>query len=95
MVSALMELTNRLMRLRGTEVAARPAWDESVRLLLLMLAPIAPHISRRAVVARAGSAPARSGARSMSRPGPTFDPALVAATRSNCRSRSTASCATS
>ncbi|MDP8904677.1 MAG: leucine--tRNA ligase [Chloroflexota bacterium] len=45
MISALMELTNRLMRLRGSEVASSAAWDETIRLLLLMLAPIAPHIA--------------------------------------------------
>jgi leucyl-tRNA synthetase len=45
MISALMELTNRLMRYRGTDVADRDEWDESVRLLLLMLAPMAPHIA--------------------------------------------------
>ncbi len=45
MISALMELTNRLIRLRGTEVAGGPEWDEAVRLLILMLAPIAPHFS--------------------------------------------------
>ena len=45
MISALMELTNRLVRLRGSEIAGGDAWDETVRLLLLMLAPLAPHIS--------------------------------------------------
>jgi leucyl-tRNA synthetase len=45
LIAHLMELTNKLMRLRGTEVAAGPDWDEAVRLLLLMLAPVAPHIS--------------------------------------------------
>jgi leucyl-tRNA synthetase len=45
MIASLMELTNRLIRLRGTEIAGSPEWDESIRLLLLMLAPIAPHIS--------------------------------------------------
>ena len=45
MISALMELTNRLIRLRGTEIAGTAEWDEAMRLLLLMLAPIAPHIS--------------------------------------------------
>jgi len=45
MISALMELTNHLMRLRGSELVKGPEWDETVRLLLLMLAPIAPHIS--------------------------------------------------
>ena len=45
MVAHLMELTNELYRYRGTEVAGGAAWDESIRLLLLMLAPAAPHIS--------------------------------------------------
>ena len=43
MVAHLMELANLLMRYRGTEVAGGRAWDEAVRLLLLMLAPAAPH----------------------------------------------------
>jgi leucyl-tRNA synthetase len=45
MVAKLMELTNALMRLRGTPVAGTEAWNETVRLLLLMLAPAAPHIT--------------------------------------------------
>ena len=45
MIAALMELTNHMYRVRGTDVAGGPAWNETVRLLLLMLAPIAPHIS--------------------------------------------------
>ncbi len=45
MVAHLMELANLLMRYRGTEVVDAPAWDEAVRLLLLMLAPAAPHLA--------------------------------------------------
>lgn len=45
MVAKLMELTNVLYRYRGTSVAELPEWDEAVRLLLLMLAPSAPHIA--------------------------------------------------
>jgi leucyl-tRNA synthetase len=45
MVAHLIELTNTLMRYRGTPVAGSAEWDEAVRLLLLMLAPAAPHIS--------------------------------------------------
>jgi len=45
MVARLMELTNLLMRYRGTAVAGGAEWDETVRLLLLMLAPSAPHIA--------------------------------------------------
>jgi leucyl-tRNA synthetase len=45
MVAHLMELSNLLQRYRGTEIAGGPAWDEAVRLTLLMLAPAAPHIT--------------------------------------------------
>ncbi len=45
MVAKLMELTNSLMRHRGTPVAGTASWDEAIELLLLMLAPIAPHIA--------------------------------------------------
>ena len=45
MVARLMELANLLMRYRGTPVAGSTGWDEAVRLLLLMLAPAAPHIT--------------------------------------------------
>jgi leucyl-tRNA synthetase len=45
MVAHLIELANTLMRYRGTSVAGLPEWEEAVRLLLLMLAPAAPHIA--------------------------------------------------
>jgi leucyl-tRNA synthetase len=45
MVAHLMELSNLLQRYRGTVVAGTAAWDEAVRLILLMLAPCAPHIA--------------------------------------------------
>jgi leucyl-tRNA synthetase len=45
MVAKLMELSNTLFRYRGSPVAGGPEWDEAVRLLLLMLAPAAPHIA--------------------------------------------------
>jgi leucyl-tRNA synthetase len=45
MVAKLMELTNLLSRYRGTAIAGGPEWEEAVRLLLLMLAPAAPHIA--------------------------------------------------
>jgi leucyl-tRNA synthetase len=45
MVAHLMELSNLLQRYRGTEVAGTPAWDEAIRLMILMLAPAAPHIT--------------------------------------------------
>ncbi len=45
MVAKLMELTNVLFRYRGTPVAGGAVWNEAVGLLLLMLAPSAPHIT--------------------------------------------------
>jgi len=45
MISALMELTNHMFRLRGTDAVDTPEWDEAARLLLLMVAPLAPHIA--------------------------------------------------
>ncbi len=45
MVAKLMELANLLFRYRGTEVAGGAAWDEAIALLLLMLAPAAPHVT--------------------------------------------------
>jgi leucyl-tRNA synthetase len=45
MVAKLMELSNLLFRYRGTPAAGDVAWEEAVRLLLLMLAPAAPHIT--------------------------------------------------
>jgi leucyl-tRNA synthetase len=57
MIAKLMELSNLLMRYRGSSVAGSEEWDEAVRLALLMLAPAAPHIteelwSRRLAAAR-------------------------------------------
>ena len=45
MIAKLMELTNTLFRYRGTSVAGGLAWDEAIRLILLMLAPAAPHVT--------------------------------------------------
>ena len=43
-VSTLMELTNTLYKLReATE--STPAWDEAVNTLLLLMAPVTPHIT--------------------------------------------------
>jgi leucyl-tRNA synthetase len=45
MIAKLMELANTLFRYRGTIAAGSPEWDETIGLLLLMLAPAAPHIT--------------------------------------------------
>ena len=56
MVAKLMELANTHFRYRGTPVAGGASWDEAVRLLLLMLAPAAPHISEELWSRRLASA---------------------------------------
>ncbi|HEX7474031.1 MAG TPA: leucine--tRNA ligase [Candidatus Limnocylindrales bacterium] len=76
MVAHLMELSNTLLRYRGTEAVDGPAWDEAIDLLLLMLAPAAPHIteelwSRRA--AAAGAPPSSIHAQAW----PTVDAAAI------------------
>ena len=93
-VAKLMELTNLLMRYRGTPAAGTAGWDEAVRLLLLMLAPVAPHIAEELWARRLDAAGERV----------VLDPHRVLAglrpgarggrARSSCRCRSTASCAT-
>ena len=44
MVAALMELTNAMQRQREAGPVDRVAWDETVRLLILMLTPACPHM---------------------------------------------------
>jgi leucyl-tRNA synthetase len=77
MIAKLMELANTLFRYRGTVVAGTAEWDEAIRLLLLMLAPAAPHIteelwSRR--LAEAGEAWGSIHVQSW----PAVDPSAVA-----------------
>ncbi|MCH7522509.1 MAG: leucine--tRNA ligase [Chloroflexi bacterium] len=45
LLAALMELTNGLLRHRDAGPVDRDAWIEGVQSLLLMLAPVAPHVS--------------------------------------------------
>ncbi|MEO8462742.1 MAG: class I tRNA ligase family protein, partial [Chloroflexota bacterium] len=45
MLAKLMELSNTLYRYRGTPAAGSPEWHEAVGMLLLMLAPAAPHVA--------------------------------------------------
>jgi leucyl-tRNA synthetase len=45
MIAALMEFNNYLLKAKVTPVIKTDAWREAVRALLLMLAPIAPHLS--------------------------------------------------
>lgn len=44
-IAALMELNNLLMKTKDSAVVGSPIWDDAIRSLLLMMAPIYPHIS--------------------------------------------------
>ncbi|MDI7275091.1 MAG: class I tRNA ligase family protein, partial [Anaerolineae bacterium] len=44
-VAALMEYTNALLRLREAGLADTPAWSEAMHTLVLLLAPITPHLA--------------------------------------------------
>jgi leucyl-tRNA synthetase len=45
MLARLMELTNALMKVRETPLCGTAVWNEAVEALVLMLAPLAPHIA--------------------------------------------------
>ena len=45
MISALIEFTNELMKLRETDVARTAAWQEAVEALVLMMAPGTPYVA--------------------------------------------------
>ncbi len=44
-IAALMELKNTLQKFQKTPVVSTDAWNEAIRLLLLMMAPFTPHIA--------------------------------------------------
>ena len=45
MVAALMELTNYLGKVKEAGSVSKSAWDSSIKMLLLLLAPTAPHLA--------------------------------------------------
>jgi leucyl-tRNA synthetase len=44
-IAAMMELNNMLVPLKDSTIAQTPLWEETINSLLLMMAPIFPHIS--------------------------------------------------
>jgi leucyl-tRNA synthetase len=76
MIAKLMELANTLFRYRGTEVAGSAEWDEAIRLLLLILAPAAPHIAEELWSRRADAA-GTSWVSIHTEAWPSVDPAAV------------------
>jgi len=79
MIAKLMELSNTLYRYRGTAVAGGEAWDEAIRLLLLMLAPSAPHITEE-LWSRRQAAAGEAWSSIHTASWPDVDPAAVAET---------------
>jgi leucyl-tRNA synthetase len=72
-ISRLMELTNAAVRARGAGLADDPAYAEAIDTLLLLVAPVAPHVAEE-LWSR------RGGAYSIHRqPWPVADPTLAAA----------------
>ena len=71
-----MELSNTLYRYRGTEVAGDAEWAEAVRLLLLMLAPAAPHITEE-IWARQAEAAGREWTSIHTESWPTVDESAI------------------
>jgi leucyl-tRNA synthetase len=45
MIAALMEFNNFLLKAKETPVVQSKAWPEAIHALILMLAPIAPHLA--------------------------------------------------
>ena len=45
MVAALMEFTNYLGKVKEAGAVSAAAWEESIKTLLLLLAPTAPHLA--------------------------------------------------
>lgn len=71
-IARLMEFTNALLRAKSTAVRGTDAWEEAIETLLLLLAPVCPHLAEELW--------ARSG-REYSvhvRPWPRFDPDMAA-----------------
>ena len=66
------------MRLRGSEVAGSAAWDEATGLLVLMLAPLAPHLAEELHARRLAAAGAAWRSVHAER-WPVADPALLVA----------------
>jgi leucyl-tRNA synthetase len=77
MISALMQLTNELIRVKPA-LAGSAAWEEATRFLLLMLAPLAPHIAEELWSRRLAAAGEEWRSIHTER-WPDYDPALVAA----------------
>jgi leucyl-tRNA synthetase len=75
-IAALMEFVNELYKVRETSVYGSEAWNESVRSLILLLAPMAPHLSEELWSRIGGESSALSVHQ---QPWPSYEPALTIA----------------
>ncbi|HEX6289969.1 MAG TPA: leucine--tRNA ligase [Herpetosiphonaceae bacterium] len=72
-IAALMEFVNELYKARETAVYGTDAWQEAIRALVLLLAPMAPHLSEELWSRLGGEFSVHQ------QPWPAYDPALTAA----------------
>jgi leucyl-tRNA synthetase len=70
-IAALMEFVNTLFKVRETPVFGSRAWLDSIRSLILMLAPIAPHVAEELWARMGGPYSVHT------QPWPRYDPALL------------------
>jgi leucyl-tRNA synthetase len=73
-ISALMEYTNALYRFRETAAYGTPAWNQALDTLLLLMAPVAPHLAEELWSHSKGKKAASVHLQAW----PEFDPALAA-----------------
>ena len=73
-ISSLMEFTNALFKFRESPLYGTPVWEEAMNILLLLTAPVAPHISEELWHRRKGATTPSIHLQAW----PEFDPALAA-----------------
>jgi leucyl-tRNA synthetase len=71
-----MEFTNVLQRAKAPQIVGSPLWAEALRSLVLLLAPLCPHVSEELWVEHLGQPYSVH-----LQPWPTFDPQKAAAER--------------
>ncbi len=80
LLAALMEFNNYLTKAKETAVYGTPAWHEAIDTLLLMLAPVTPHIAEELWQRRHGTGKEFAAENSIHvHPWPAYDPELARA----------------
>ena len=78
-ISSLMEFNNYLIKARDTAVCGADAWDEAIDMLLLMMAPMMPHIAEELWQARHGRGAFLAEKSIHVHPWPEYDPEMAKA----------------